>query len=60
MVYVRLPGATVPAAASERETQGSVARLPADVRVQPGQRLTVAVDTAKLHLFDPDTTNRIA
>jgi multiple sugar transport system ATP-binding protein len=36
----------------------STARLAPTVRVSPGQRVTLAVDTSKLHLFDPATTNR--
>jgi multiple sugar transport system ATP-binding protein len=31
------------------------ARLPPDVRVAPGDRLRVAVDLARLHVFDPET-----
>lgn len=56
-VYLRLPGAIFSEAA---ETQGSVARLPADARVQAGQTLAVAVDADALHVFDPTTTNRLA
>ena len=77
LVYVRLPGATLPeqvrqakeqqveaqdgasrAGASMVEPAVSTLRLAPDVSVKSGQRLTVSVDSAKLHLFDPDTTNR--
>jgi multiple sugar transport system ATP-binding protein len=46
-------GAAVAVAAPD-----STARLAPSVRVAPGERVTLAVDTSKLHLFDPDTTNR--
>ena len=57
MVYVRLPGAVVPETV---ETQGSVVRLPAGAQVNPGDRVTLRVDTEEMHLFDPETTNRLA
>jgi len=55
LVYLRIPGAVVPATA---ETQGSTARLPASAKIALGQPLTLAVDTSKIHVFDPATTNR--
>jgi len=55
LVYLRIPGAVVHASA---ETQGSTARLPANAKIELGQPLTLAVDTSKLHVFDPATTNR--
>jgi ABC-type sugar transport system ATPase subunit len=48
----------VPEAAAEAETHGSVARLPSTAPVQIGQTLRLAVDTDRLHIFDPATTNR--
>jgi ABC-type sugar transport system ATPase subunit len=56
MVYVRLPGAVVP---EHAETQGSVVRLPASARANPGDRLTLRVNTEEMRLFDPETTNRL-
>jgi multiple sugar transport system ATP-binding protein len=56
LVYVRIPGAVVSDAA---ETRGSTARLDADSEIRVGQRVTLAVNTGKLHLFDPTTTQRI-
>jgi multiple sugar transport system ATP-binding protein len=55
LVYLRIPGAIVPEAA---ETKGTTARLEPDVVVRPGDRLTLAVDTARIHVFDPVTTKR--
>jgi multiple sugar transport system ATP-binding protein len=37
----------------------ATARLGPAVRVAPGERVTLAVDTSALHLFDPATTSRI-
>jgi multiple sugar transport system ATP-binding protein len=39
-------------------TSAATARLTATARVAPGERVTLAVDTSKLHLFDPATTLR--
>jgi multiple sugar transport system ATP-binding protein len=55
LVYLRIPGAMVPEAA---ETKGTTARIQPDVHVNPGERLTLAVDTSRLHVFDPATTRR--
>jgi multiple sugar transport system ATP-binding protein len=71
LVYVKMPGLILPeAAAAARETdpaaQGTAfvpsatMRLDADVRVQAGQRIALAVDTTRLHLFDAATQERIA
>ena len=56
MVYVRLPGAYVPEAS---ETKGSTARLGPSAKVSPGERISLHVDTSRLHFFDPSTTNRL-
>ena len=53
LVYVRLPGAYVPEAS---ETKGSTARLGAGARVSPGERISLRVDTSRLHFFDPSST----
>jgi hypothetical protein len=50
---VRLPGAYVPEAS---ETKGSTARLGAGARVSPGERISLRVDTSRLHFFDPSST----
>jgi multiple sugar transport system ATP-binding protein len=36
----------------------STVRLAPTVRVSPGERIRLAADTSKFHLFDPATTNR--
>jgi hypothetical protein len=36
----------------------ATARLGPTARVEPGASVRLAVDTGKLHLFDPVTTNR--
>jgi multiple sugar transport system ATP-binding protein len=55
LVYVQLPGAMVPETA---ETKGSTARIPAAASVKSGERVTLAVDVAKIHVFDAATGNR--
>jgi multiple sugar transport system ATP-binding protein len=72
LIYVRLPGTLLPEpvrAAKEgidkvAEVDGgaaiATARLGAAARVEPGAPVRLAVDTGKLHLFDPVTTNRLA
>jgi multiple sugar transport system ATP-binding protein len=56
LVYVRLPGAYVPEAA---ETKGSTARLGPSEKVSPGDRISLHVDTSRLHFFDPSTTKSL-
>jgi multiple sugar transport system ATP-binding protein len=74
LIYVRLPGTILPEsvrAAKEalgaEDTDGGVAtataamataRLGATAHVEPGSQIRLAVDTGKLHLFDPATTSR--
>jgi multiple sugar transport system ATP-binding protein len=74
LIYVRLPGTIVPEsvkaakeAAPADEAGGGVAtaigasataRLGPTARVEAGAPVRLAVDTAKVHLFDPATTNR--
>jgi multiple sugar transport system ATP-binding protein len=71
LIYLQTPGAMVPeTAAKARETADDagavalgtsvVARVDAGTRIAPGDRVTLAVDVAHLHLFDPATTNRFA
>jgi hypothetical protein len=36
----------------------ATARLGATAHVEPGRQVRLAVDTGKLHLFDPATTSR--
>jgi hypothetical protein len=36
----------------------ATARLGPTARVEPGARVRLAVDTGKVHLFDPATTSR--
>ena len=57
LVYVRMPGAMVTETA---ETRGSTARLPAQAAVRVGQSIALAVDTDRIQLFDPQSTNRLA
>lgn len=56
LVYVRLPGAYVPEVA---ETKGSTARLAPSAKILPGDRISLHVNTSRLHFFDPSTTNRL-
>ncbi len=56
LIYVQAPGAMISEAA---ETKAITARVPAAARIQPGERVTLAVDSSKLHVFDPQTTQRL-
>ena len=56
MVYLRLPGAYVPEAL---ETKGSTARLGPSAKISPGERISLHVDTSRLHFFDPSATDRL-
>jgi multiple sugar transport system ATP-binding protein len=74
LIYVRLPGTILPesvkaakGAVDGDEARGGVAtaieamataRLGPTARVEPGAQVRLAVDTGKLHLFDPTTTSR--
>jgi multiple sugar transport system ATP-binding protein len=71
LIYLQTPGAILPeSAAKARETvdnSGAIAlgpsvavRVDAGVRVAPGDRVALAVDLARLHMFDPGTTSRLA
>jgi multiple sugar transport system ATP-binding protein len=57
LLYLRIPGAM---ALETAEMQSSIARLPVDAQVRIGETVTLAVDTARLHVFDPATTSRFA
>jgi multiple sugar transport system ATP-binding protein len=56
LIYVQAPGAMISEAA---ETKAITARVAANARVQPGERVTLAVDPSKLHVFDPQSTQRL-
>ncbi|MGO8949325.1 MAG: ABC transporter ATP-binding protein [Ktedonobacterales bacterium] len=56
VIYVGIPGVMMPETA---QTRGSTVRLPAHPNIRAGQRLMLAVDTSRLHLFDPSTTDCI-
>jgi multiple sugar transport system ATP-binding protein len=74
LIYLRLPGTILPdsvkaakEAVEAAEAGGGVvtatgaiatARLGATTHVGPGTKVRLAVDTGKLHLFDPATTSR--
>jgi multiple sugar transport system ATP-binding protein len=69
-VHFRVPGPSVPGAhdgrdaetaADENEGQGSkfVARVNAQTRVNAGDRIELAVDTASMHFFEPGSGDRI-
>ena len=74
LIYLRLPGVIVPESvkAAKEAVDGveggggvatatqaiATARLGPTARVEPGARVRLAVDTGKMHLFDPATTSR--
>ena len=53
LVHLQIAGALVPEGS---ETRGVTARLGPSVPVRAGDRITLRVDTAKAHVFDPTTT----
>jgi hypothetical protein len=57
LLYLRVAGQAAPDGA---ELQSTVARLPATASVRVGERVGLAVDTARLHLFDPANGARLA
>jgi multiple sugar transport system ATP-binding protein len=54
LVYLQVPGVLAPEGA---EAKAITARLDPGVVVRPGDRLPLTVDTTKVHVFDPATTN---
>ena len=57
LIYLQMPGAVISETA---ETKGVTARVAPDLMVKPGERVTLTVDTSKVHLFDPTSTKRLA
>ncbi len=53
LVHLQVPGVLIPEGA---ETRAVTARLDPDVAIRPGDRVTLTVDTSKVHVFDPETT----
>jgi multiple sugar transport system ATP-binding protein len=70
LLYAKMAGVTLPgAAAAAREQVGeeqaatgpsAVARLGPDARVQPGDRVALAPDPDRIHVFDPESQERLA
>jgi multiple sugar transport system ATP-binding protein len=56
VVYLHLPGTRVPAML---EVQSMTVRLPASSRVHVGDTIGLAVDTGRLHIFDPASAGRL-
>ncbi len=56
LIYLQTSGALVSETA---ETKGVTARVQPSAVVQHGERVALAVDPVKVHLFDPDTGRRI-
>jgi multiple sugar transport system ATP-binding protein len=56
IVYLRLPGALL---TEQAESRGATARVAASLALRPGERIALAVDVTRLHLFDPATTLRL-
>lgn len=56
LIYLQLEGAVVSESA---EFKGVTARVAPDAVVQHGERVALAVDPNKIHLFDPETTRRL-
>jgi multiple sugar transport system ATP-binding protein len=63
LVYLQVPGVLKRAAVGaaqdgEGPASAATARVAPSERLRMGDRVTLAVDLAHVHLFDPDTTNR--
>jgi multiple sugar transport system ATP-binding protein len=56
LIYIQTAGALLSETA---ETEGVTARVAPGVVIRHGERVALAVDPAKVHLFDPDTTRRL-
>ena len=56
LIYLHAEGAVVSETA---ETKGVTARVAPDVVIRHGERVALAVDPLKVHLFDPETTRRL-
>ena len=56
LIYLHAEGAVVSETA---ETKGVTARVAPDVVIRHGERVALAVDPFKVHLFDPETTRRL-
>jgi multiple sugar transport system ATP-binding protein len=56
LVYLRIPGLLT---TEDVQSQLAIARLPADTIVHVGEPLSLGVDTSKLHIFDPSTSQRL-
>jgi multiple sugar transport system ATP-binding protein len=56
LLYLRIGGQTAPDGA---ELHSTVARLPATANVRLGERVRLAIDTARQHLFDPASGARL-
>jgi multiple sugar transport system ATP-binding protein len=55
ILYVSPPGAIAP---EVTETQGSTVRIGLDAVVRPGDRIALAADIMRLHVFDATTQQR--
>ena len=66
LLQVSTPSALALEAAGQQREDSAVerphvtARLDSAARVTPGERVSLALDPARLHLFDPDTGRRLA
>jgi multiple sugar transport system ATP-binding protein len=56
LVYLRVPGLL---STEDVQSQSAIVRLSAATIVHVGEALALAVDTSKLHVFDPLTTHRL-
>jgi multiple sugar transport system ATP-binding protein len=54
LVHLQVPGVLVPEGA---EARAVTARVGPDVLVRPNDRMPLTVDMARVHVFDPQTTN---
>jgi multiple sugar transport system ATP-binding protein len=60
LAYLQIPGALASnvTQTDESRAEGSIVRLPASADVRIGQTIALAINTDKLHAFDPVTTRR--
>jgi ABC-type sugar transport system ATPase subunit len=56
LIYLRIPGALT---SSETHGEMSIARVPTSARLRMGEAVALAVETSRLHLFDPVSGQRL-
>ncbi|HEX9037564.1 MAG TPA: sn-glycerol-3-phosphate ABC transporter ATP-binding protein UgpC [Ktedonobacterales bacterium] len=56
LIYLQMAGVMV---SEHSETKGVTVRIAPDAVLKPGEKVALAIDPIKVHLFDPQTTRRL-